>query len=112
MAVLKLLAVRPLNVIVSALVVFDRVTVPAATEPEKLAPPELLMVKFPAPVKLLPEIAPPVPPFRVKALPPLLTAPSVIAAPAGVLFVVSIVTLAAPKFVLMLVTPNVPPEVR
>ena len=63
-------------------VVLVKVTVPALTAPLKLVPAELVIVRSPLPANEVPAIVPAVPPFRVKPLPALLTAPIVIVLPA------------------------------
>ena len=68
-------------------VVFVKVSAPAVTAPLKVVPSELLIVRSPPPVKVVPVIAPVVPLFNVSALPPLVTAPTLNAAPVPVLFV-------------------------
>ena len=79
--VVKLVADKlPLKAIVLLELVI--LTAPAATLPLKLVPAELAMVKLPLPVNEVPAIVPAVPPFRVKPLPALLTAPIVIVLPA------------------------------
>jgi hypothetical protein len=69
----------PLNAIV--LIVFVKVTVPAATLPLKFVPAELAIVKLPLPAKEEPAITPLVPAFILKALAALVTAPTVMLLP-------------------------------
>ena len=76
--VVNVAAVKPpLNAMVPVVLVKPTVPAPVLTAPENVVPPELVIVRLPLPLNVVPLIAA-VPLFSVKLLLPAVTAPKVI----------------------------------